>query len=219
MGLSGDIFLTIEIRKFKITTLQFGFKKLYIKGGIGMDIDSRYTWSYSYDHMYNIINKFKIVSFSVGVISFDIYADFITHLGFDAFAEYHTNINYGINMDVDVGGLYVNYENGKWNFVKPQPDVCIAPYVKADTVINGNTHLKVIPEISIYTPSIFNIHMTFDPKAELNTHGAVSEKKICIDGSYDMNLVVGASILKEKLDDITLYSSGKKKIIDKCVNF
>lgn len=219
VGLSGDVFADIEFHKFKITKLQVGLKKMYIKGGIGMDIDSKYVWSYSYNHIYKVLDKFKIVSFKIGVINFDIFVDFVVHLDFNAFADYHSNINYGVNMDVDIGDVYVNFENGKWNIVEPHPNVCVIPYVSAETTINGRAHFDVVPEMSVYTPSVFSVHLKFDPNSDLSTHGSATEKQICIDGKYDMSLTIGATVLKETIPDKTVYNSGTQKIIDKCKKF
>jgi len=218
-GVSGDIFIDIEFNMFKITKFQFGLKNLRVDSGIGIDVDGKYMWSYAYNKVYKILDNFKIVSFKIGVISFDIYADFPVQLDFNAFANYHANINYGVNLNVDIGNLFIDYYKGTWNIIKPSPNVSITPYVSALTTISGGAHFDIIPSLSIYSPSIFDVHFKFDPNCDLTTYGSTTQEEICINGKYDMSLTLGATILKEKIPDKVIYDSGSKTLFEKCKKF
>jgi hypothetical protein len=218
-GVSGDIFINIEFSMFKIVKFQFGLKDLRIDSGIGVDVDGKYMWSYAYNRIYKILDDFKIVSFKIGVIDFDIYADFPVQLDFNAYANYHENINYGVNMNVDIGNLYIDYYKGSWNIIKPSPNVSIVPYVSALATISGGAHFDIKPSLSIYSPSIFDVHLTFDPECDLTTYGSTTQEEICINGKYDMSLVLGATILKEKIPDKVIYDSGSQTLFEKCKKF
>jgi hypothetical protein len=122
-------------------------------------------------------------------------------------------------MDIDIGNLYVDYHKGTWNVIKPTPTLSFTPYISALATVNGGAHFDIIPELSIYSPSIFDVHLKFDPSSDLTTSGSTIDRKICINGKYDMSLVLGATILKEKIPDKTIYDSGTKTFIEKCKQF
>lgn len=218
-GLSGDIFVDIEFNNFKITTFQFGLKKLYLKAGLGVTVDARYDWSYAYNRVFNILNKQKIVSFKIGIVNFDIFADFPVEVDFRAYANYHERVSYGANLDINIGELYVNYYKGTWSIVKPSPTISFVPYINAETTIGGNAHFSVIPSLSIYSPSIFNVHLKFDPYCDLSVSGSTVSRNVCVNGKYEFDLVVGATILKEIIPDKTIYDSGVKILVEKCKSF
>lgn len=219
IGLSGDLYIVMEIQEYHLIRFQFGLKNIYLKGGLGTTVGSHQSWSYAYSKVYHVIDKVKIVSVNVGVTNFDIYADFPVQVDFTSYSAVHDKVNYGIDMDIDIGSLYVEYYKGKWKTAIPKPALNVKPYFHTHTTIDGGAHFSIVPQLKLYSPSIFSMDLKFDPYCDLIATSSVATKNACMNGKYDLNLLLGSSVLNEKLPDKIIYVSGLISLKETCVNF
>jgi hypothetical protein len=218
-GLAGDLFINMEIHEFHLLKIQFGLKNIHLRGGLGVTVDSYQSWAYAYSKLYHIIDKAKIVSFSIGPIKIEIYLDFPVHVDFTAYSTFHNRINYGVNMDMNIGDLYVEYYKGKWKTVTPNPSMFVHPYLKTLGSIDSVAHFAIVPQLLLYSPRIFTLDLKFDPYCDLVTTSSLATKNACINGNYDLRLVLSSSVLNEKLPEKIIYESGLIPFVEKCINF
>jgi hypothetical protein len=213
---AGDLFMDLEFSNFRLKSLSFGLKQLHLRGGLGVTIDGRDQWSYVYDKIYSIINKQKIVSFSIGFLTFDLYLDLPVEVDFRADASVHSQLKYGVDVDVNLGDLYLKYASGRWQIVKSTPATTTTPYLSSLATVDGHAHFAILPMVSLYSPGLFHLNLHFNPSADMTMTGSVARKEICVKGQYQANVIFNGDLLKEKIKDVTVYDSGIHQLIDKC---
>lgn len=216
VGFSGEMFIDIELSLFKIKKVAIGFKNMYLKGGIGVELDAVGKYSYIYDKIYKVLEKFHIITFPIGPIKFEIMLDLPIEIYLSTYANANTNINIGSNLDINIGGLYLLYENGKFKVIKPSPITNYEQYMITRSTIDGDVEFKILPTLSIYDSSIFKFNVMFEPITNLVVRGTSIEKKVCVNGNYEFSINTNGNILTDKIPNTIIYDTGKKSFIEKC---
>lgn len=208
--------MNLEFSSFRLKSVSFGLQQLHLRGGLGVTIDGQDHWSYVYDKTFAIINKQKIISFNVGPITLALYLDLPVEVNFRADASVHGQIKYGVDVDLNLGDLYLEYIKGKWQTVKSKPITTTQPYFSAFSTVNGHAHFAILPTVSLYSPGLFHLNLHFDPEADLSLSGSTSRKEVCLNSQYHANVIFNGDLLQEKIKDITVYDSGIRQIVQKC---
>lgn len=216
VGFSGEMFIDIELALFKVKKVAVGFKDMYLKGGLGVELDALGKYSYVYDKIYKVLEKFHIITFPIGPIKFEIMLDLPIEIYLSAYANANGNINIGTNLDVNIGGLYLLYENGRFTVIKPAPKINYDQYLVTRAGVDGDVELKILPTLSIYDNSIFKFNVMFEPTASLGMHGTLADRKVCANGNYELSINTNGNVLTEKIPNTVIYDTGRKSFIEKC---
>lgn len=219
VGFSGDMFIDLELSFFKVKKVALGFKNMYLKGGLGVELDGSGKYSYNYNKIYKVLDNVHLITIPIGPIKLDIYVDFPIDLYLGASVNAAGQIRLGSNLDINIGGLYIIYENGKFIPVKPSPSLKYEPYFTTKANADTIAEFKISPSISIYDGSIFKFNIIANPEASLDAYASLSNKKACVNGNYEVKLHANGHVLTEQLPDTILYDTGKKPFPEKCYNF
>jgi hypothetical protein len=216
-GISAILFMDIEFSEFRLSRLRYGLKQLDLRGELGMTASGHNSWSYDYNRVYEILNQQQIVAFNIGPLAFSIFVDFPIEVEFRAQSAAAESVSYGVQLDVNLGDLYVEYSHGQWQIVKSTPVTTVDPYLHESAELSGDAHFAVTPKLVIYSPQIFSMDLIFNPSTDLTVGGSLASKNLCIKGTYDFDVVFGGSILKEPIPSKTLYDTGTRLIGQKCL--
>lgn len=217
IGLQGDVFIEIDIDWFRIKNIAGGFKNLHMKGGLGVDVHTDYSTSYSYDKTYPVISKFTIASFDIGVIPVDIWLELPIELmlnaGLDAGAELKT----GINLDWQINNLYLEWKHGHgFIFYPPTDDLTVTPYLSYSAQLEGDLTFKILASLKLHLNNIFEVQADITPETEFNLSGSLAEKKICLTGDYQLDVDYSGHV-EEYSFGKDIYNTGKRQLFKKCV--
>lgn len=215
-SLGGDLFMDLEFSNFHLKSLSLGLKKLHLRGGLGVTVDGHDHWSYVYDKIYSLVNQQKLVSFNIGFLNFDLYLDLPVEVDFRAEATINSQVKYGVDVDVNLGDLYLQYAHGRWQVVKTQPIVTTQPYLSASESVHGQVYFAIQPLVSLYSPGLFHLNLHFDPHVEMSLDESLVTREVCVDGHYQTNVIFNGDVLREKIKDMVVYDSGLKQVIHKC---
>lgn len=219
VGFAGDVFVDIELAFFKVKKVAIGFKNMYLKGGLGVELDANGRYSYDYNKIYKVLDNLHVMTIPIGPIKLDIFVDFPIDIYLGSSVNAEGQIRIGTNLDVNIGNLYVSYENGKFTHINPKPIMKYEPYFTVKANADINSEFKISPSISIYDGSIFKFNIIANPEAELSALATLSTRKACIDGNYEIKLHANGHVLTEHLPDTVLYDTGRKSFIEKCYQF
>lgn len=217
IGFAGDIVIDIEIGLFKIKKIEFGFDKMYLRGGLGVDMKAQKDLAYSYDKIFPVLSGFKLVSFNVGPIPVSIMVDFPIEVKLDASISATADIDVGSNLNINIGTLAVVYENGHTRHIIPKPVTTHTSYIHTEAYTSGKVHFEVVPELSIYANPLFKFDIKFDPQTKLEVYGATTLKSVCVTGTYDVVGTIGGKVLGDTIPTKTIYDSGEKTFVQQCV--
>jgi len=215
-SLYSDLFIDIEFSEFHIKSIALGMKNVHLWGGLGVTAKGHDNWSYAYNKIYSLINKMKLISFSIGLVDFDIFLDFPVEVDFRASSSGNAEIKYGLNLDIDLGNLYMKYDNGQWKMIKSQPVITTKPYLSSHESVNGVVHFAIKPVMSLYCPKVFQFNLNFDPYTDLTLVGSSTSKNMCINGKYQLDATFDGSIMDHPFDKMVLYDTGVKEMINQC---
>lgn len=217
VGLSGDIFIEIDIDWFRIKSITGGFKNLEMKGGLGVDFKADYSASYSYDKTYPVISKFNIASFDIGVIPVDIWLELPIELILNAGINAGVELKTGVDLDWKIDNLYLEWKHGGVVvFYPPSDDIIMTPYLSYSANIDGDLTFKILASLKLHLNNIFEIETDIIPETDFNLSGSIVTKQICLIGDYQVDVNC-----KGHVEDYTfgkdIFNTGKRQLIKKCV--
>ena len=217
IGLSGDVFIEIDIDWFRIKNVVGGFKNLDLKGGLGVDVKADYSTSYAYDKTYPVISRFNIASFDIGVIPVDIWLELPIELelnaGIDAGAELRT----GVDLNWKINNLYLEWKHGKGVvFYPPSDDIQLTPYLSYNAELNGDLTFKILASLKLHLNNVFEVETDIVPQTSFNLAGSLESKQICLTGDYQLDVnckghVEGYTFEKD------IFNTGVRQLFEKCV--
>jgi hypothetical protein len=219
IGFSGDVFIDMSFAAFHLKRVAVGFEDMYLKGGLGVYVKASKDMAYVYNKIFEVLSKFKLVSFGIGPLKFDVYVDMPINIYFSADLSAVATLRTGSNLNINIGDLYLQYENSKFQVVKPNPIVIQDQYLDVKANVNGKLYFKIIPSISIYANSIFKFNVIFQPYVNLKLDASTTTRNVCVTGDYDLYAYVNGKVLSETIPDTKIYDSGVKQYLKKCVSY
>jgi hypothetical protein len=216
IGLSGDVFAEIDIDLFRIKNLEGGFKNLHLKGGLGVDLDAKYSTSYGFDKTYPIISKFTIASFNLGPIPVDLWLEFPVEVVLSAGLNSEVDLKTGVNLDWHAGNMYVKWKHGHGvEFVKPTDNLEIKPYLDYSAELNGDLSFKIICSLELHLNNIFEIQADIIPETDFKLEGSLAKKEVCLDGTYRLNVDYKGHVEGDTFGQ-TIYDTGNHPLVHIC---
>lgn len=219
IGFGGNVFFDLEFSNFHLKKVAVGFKEMKLIGGLGVNVHAGKDMSYVYNKIYTVLSKFKLVSFNIGLLHFEINVDLPIDIYFSADMSAIANLNVGSDLNVNIGNLYIEYANSKFQVVKPKPIIKHEQYLKAVASVSGNVYFKIIPSISVYSNSIFKFNVVFEPYSSLKMLASSTTRNVCINGDYEVSGYIDGTVLTESIPRTPIYDSGIKQFVDKCYKF
>jgi hypothetical protein len=217
IGLSGDAFAEIEIDWFKIKQVEGGFKNLNIKGGIGVNLDGKYSTTYGFDKTYQLVSKFTIASFDLGPIPVDLWMEIPVEIILNAGLNSDTNIKTGVNLDWPAGNLFLEWDSDQgFKFNGPTDNVNIKPYLDYKVVVEGDLGFKILASVKLHLDNIFEIESDIIPEIDF-TLNADQKPELCIDGTYRLDVEYQGYVEKNKFGPNTIYDSGNRELLKVCI--
>lgn len=219
IGFSGNAFIDLEFSNFHLNKVAIGFDNMKLLGGLGVNVYAEKDMSYVYNKIYTVLNKFKLVSFNIGLLHFEVNIDLPIDIYFSANMNAVANLDVGSNLNVDIGALYIEYTGGKFQVVKPKPVIKHEQYLDAVAGVTGNVYFRIIPSISVYSNSIFKFNVVFEPYSSLKMVSSTATREVCVNGDYEISGYIDGTVLTETIPRTSIYDSGIKQFVNKCYKF
>lgn len=219
IGFSGNAFIDLEFSSFHLNKVAIGFEDMKLLGGLGVNVHAEKDMSYVYNKIYTVLNKFKLVSFNIGPLHFEVNIDLPIDIYFSANINAVANLDVGSNLNVNIGSLYIEYTGGKFGVVKPKPVIKHEQYLDAIAGITGNVYFKIMPSISVYSNSIFKFNVVFEPYSSLKMVASTATRDVCVNGDYEVSGYIDGTVLTKTIPRTSFYDSGIKQFINKCYKF
>jgi hypothetical protein len=185
VGFGGDIFMDLEISLFEIKRLQGGFRDLVLNGRLGLLLEGEYKNSFSYSHEL-ISPRIQIASFDLGPVPVDLWllipVNFIASGQIDANLE----ISAGVNMNVQIGDLYFDYEHGKGiNVVKPTPIFDGKGYLTTSVSLTGSLSIELPVSVQLHLDNAFELEFDTTPSLEMNLSNLCVSSELSFEGDIE----------------------------------
>jgi hypothetical protein len=217
IGLSGDAFAEIEIDWFKIKQVQGGFKNLEVKGGIGINLNGKYSTTYGFDKTYQVVSKFTIASFDLGPIPVDLWMEIPVEIVLNAALDSAANIKTGVNLAWPADNLFLEWVAGQgFKFNGPTDSVVITPYLGYSAAIEGEFGFKILASVKLHLDNIFEIESDIVPEIDFSLN-ADQKPELCIDGTYRLDVEYQGFVEKDIFGPKTIYDTGNRQLVKVCV--
>jgi hypothetical protein len=225
----GDVFLTLDIKHFKLQSVSAGFKNLEADLSLIMDLKGSAQWSAGYDKVFPIIPSTTVINFRVADLPFKV--TFEVPLEVKASATFYAagEATGGVSAKWVFGDMYATWNSGSgWTHVTPQPQLSWTPQLQTTQPnFSSDFTLSVVPSVTMKLNDVFTYSMTATPIADLKVAGDVSTKTVCANSTVSLNLhshselhfdVDWLHIHDDKTWDKDVYSSGDINLEQKCIH-
>ena len=224
----GDVFLTLDIKHFKLQSVSAGFKNLQADMSLIMDLKGNAQWSAGYDKVFPIIPSSTVINFRVADLPFKV--TFEIPLEVKASATFYATAEAtgGVSAKWVFGDMYATWNAGSgWSHVTPHPQLSWTPQLQTTQPdFASDFTLSVIPSVTMKLNDIFTYSMTATPIADLKVAGDLGTKSVCANSTVSLNLhshselhfdVDWLHIHDDKTWDKDIYSSGSVDLEEKCI--
>jgi len=224
----GDVFLTLDIKHFKLQSVSAGFKNLEADLSLIMDLKGNAQWSAGYDKVFPIIPSTTVINFRVADLPFKV--TFEVPLEVKASATFYASAEAsgGVSAKWAFGDMYATWNAGSgWSHVTPNPQLSWTPQLQTTQPnFSSDFTLSVIPSVTMKLNDIFTYSMTATPIADLKVAGDLGTKSVCANSTVSLNLhshselhfdVDWLHIHDDKTWDKDIYSSGNVDLEEKCI--
>jgi len=224
----GDVFLTLDIKHFKLQSVSAGFKNLEADLSLIMDLKGNAQWSAGYDKVFPIIPSTTVINFRVADLPFKV--TFEVPLEVKASATFYASAEAsgGVSAKWAFGDMYATWNAGSgWTHVTPNPRLSWTPQLQTTQPnFSSDFTLSVIPSVTMKLNDIFTYTMTATPIADLKVAGDLSTKSVCANSTVSLNVhshselhfdVDWLHIHDDKTWDKDIYSSGNVDLEEKCI--
>jgi hypothetical protein len=224
----GDVFLTLDIKHFKLQSVSAGFKNLEADMSLIMDLKGNAQWSAGYDKVFPIIPSTTVINFRVADLPFKV--TFEIPLEVKASATFYATAEAtgGVSAKWVFGDMYATWNAGSgWTHVTPRPQLSWTPQLQTTQPnFASDFTLSVVPSVTMKLNDIFTYSMTATPVADLKVAGDLSTKSVCANSTVSLNLhshselhfdVDWLHIHDDKTWDKDVYSSGDVDLEEKCI--
>jgi hypothetical protein len=224
----GDVFLTLDIKHFKLQSVSAGFKNLHADVSLIMDLKGDAQWSAGYDKVFPVIPSTTIIQFRVAdlpfKVSFEIPVEVKASATFYATAE----ATGGVSAKWVFGDMFATWNAGSgWTHVIPKPQLSWTPQLQTtEPIFSSDFTLSVIPTVTMKLNDIFTYSMTASPVVDLKVAGDLGTRTVCANSTVSLNLhshselhldVDWLHIHDDKIWDKDIYSSGDVSLEQKCI--
>lgn len=225
----GDVFLTLDIKHFKLQSVSAGFKNLEADLSLIMDLKGSAQWSAGYDKVFPIIPSTTVINFRVADLPFKV--TFEVPLEVKASATFYAagEATGGVSAKWVFGDMYATWNSGSgWTHVTPQPQLSWTPQLQTTQPnFSSDFTLSVVPSVTMKLNDVFTYSMTATPIADLKVAGDLSTRTVCANSTVSLNLhshselhfdVDWLHIHDDKTWDKDVYSSGDVDLEQKCIH-
>jgi len=224
----GDVFLTLDIKHFKLQSVSAGFKNLEADLSLLLDLKGSAQWSAGYDKVFPIIPSTTVINFRVADLPFRV--TFEVPLEVKASATFYATAEAtgGVTAKWVFGDMYATWSSQSgWTHVTPTPQLTWTPQLQTtQPTFASDFTLSVVPTVTMKLNDIFTYSMTATPLADLKVAGDLSTKTVCANSTVSLNLhshselhfdVDWLHIHDDKTWDKDIYSSGNVDLEEKCI--
>jgi hypothetical protein len=225
----GDVFLTLDIKHFKLQSVSAGFKNLEADLSLIMDLKGSAQWSAGYDKVFPIVPSTTVISFRVADLPFKV--TFEVPLEVKASATFYATAEAtgGVTAKWMFGDMYASWNAGSgWSHVTPRPQLSWTPQLQTtQPTFSSEFSLSVVPTVTMRLNDVFTYSMTAIPNADLKVAGDLGTKTVCANSTVSLDLhshselhfdVDWLHIHDDKTWDKDIYSSGNVDLEEKCIH-
>lgn len=224
----GDVFLTLDIKHFKLQSVSAGFKSLEADLSLIMDLKGNAQWSAGYDKVFPVIPSTTVISFRVAGLPFKVTFEVPLEVKASATFQATGEATGGVTAKWVFGDMYATWNAGSgWTHVTPNPQLSWTPQLQTTQPnFSSDFTLSVVPTVTMKLNDVFTYSMTATPIADLKVAGDLSTKTVCANSTVSLNLhshselhfdVDWLHIHDDKTWDKDIYSSGDVDLEEKCI--
>ena len=224
----GDVFITLDIKRFKLQSISAGFKNLVADLSLVLDLKGSAQWSAGYDKVFPLIPSPTSIAFNVGKLPFHI--TFEMPLEIKAAASFFTSAEAtgGVVSKLAFGDMYASWSAiSGWSHVTPHPQLSWSPQLHTQQPeFASDFSVSVTPTVTMKLNDVFTYSLTANPNADLKVAGDALARSVCANSTVSLNLhahselhfdVDWLHVHDDKTWDKDIYTSGDRALEEKCV--
>jgi len=224
----GDVFLTLDIKRFKLQSVSAGFKNLVADVALIMDLKGSARWGAGYDKVFPVIPSSTGISFSIGKLPFHVSFEMPLEVKVSASFDSSAAATAGVSSKISFGDMYASWSSiGGWSHVAPHPQLSWSPTLQTQQPeFSGDFSVSLIPTVTMKLNDVFSYSLTANPSADLKVGNDASVRSVCANSTVSVDVhahselhfdVDWLHVHDDKTFDKDVYASGTHSLEQKCV--
>ena len=224
----GDVFLTLDIKRFKLQAVSAGFKNLVADVALILDLKGSAQWGAGYDKVFPVIPSSTEISFSIGKLPFHISFEMPLEVKVNALFAASAAATAGVASKLSFGDLYASWSSiSGWSHVAPRPQLSWSPTLQTQQPeFSGDFSVSLIPTVTMKLNDVFSYSLTANPSADLKVGNDASVRAVCANSTVSVDLHAHSEIHfdvdwlhvhDDKTWDKDVYTSGVHSLEQKCI--
>ena len=224
----GDVFLTLDIKRFKLQSVSAGFKNLVADVALIMDLKGSARWGAGYDKVFPVIPSSTGISFSIGKLPFHVSFEMPLEVKVSASFDASAAATAGVSSKISFGDMYASWSSiGGWSHVAPHPQLSWSPTLQTQQPeFSGDFSVSLVPTVTMKLNDVFTYSLTANPSADLKVGNDASVRSVCANSTVSVDVhahselhfdVDWLHVHDDKTFDKDVYASGTHSLEQKCV--
>jgi hypothetical protein len=225
----GDVFLTLDIKRFKLQSISAGFKNLVADVSLILDLKGSAQWGAGYDKVFPVIPSATGISFSIGKIPFHVSFEMPLEVKVSASFAASAAATAGVASKLSIGDMYASWSSSSgWSHVTPHPQMSWSPMLQTQQPdFSGDFSVSLIPTVTMKLNDVFSYSLSANPNADLKVGHDASAMSVCANSTVSVDLHAHSEIHfdidwlhvhDDKTWDKDVYASGTLPLEQKCLH-
>jgi len=196
--LISDVFATFHFGGLlhpKRSFIKAGFANTTLDAHINVNMSAANQSTLALTKDYQLVSKKYILNFKVGPIPFQLYFDVPLHLVGEMTLSGGADVELGANAVLALGEISMSWDPiNHFNHSSPSMSHTITPTLKPHAAAAVKGDLTLVPQFNLHFDRLLSASITAHPTVHSTLSGATSDKKVCLDASYSLDLVATADL-------------------------
>ena len=194
-SLKSDVFLTVKIDGFKLSSLRFGFRNTTLDAHLSVDAHAANATTLAIDKELELVPTTYLLDFKVGAVPFMLFFDVPLHVNAELDLTANAALTFGVDASMALGEVAVTWDpTNHWQHTAPTMTHALTPSLDTSASLEVDGHVALTPSFKLKFDRMFNYDLVASPTLDAEISGSEAAKKVCLDSTYAMDLVASAEL-------------------------
>jgi hypothetical protein len=194
-SLSADLFLTVNIDGFKLNKLSAGFTNTTVDAHLAIDASAKKSTTLALSKNLEILKQTYLLDFKVGVVPFMLFLEVPMSVNAELDFSANADLTFGAVAGLNLGEVSISWDpTNHWTHTQPKLSYALTPSLSSSAMLDVVGDLALVPTFQLHFDRMFSYELVAHPKLHAHVSGTEATKQVCLDATYDMDLVASADL-------------------------